>query len=134
MGIKSLGAVAVACDTADCDASKTITHPLNKADVADQALARSGWTITDDNVLCPVHSGTHVRFFAAIVPLAEQPGDRCYWTIPGSECDHLQGGVDRDDVWGHNVLYQGDAACRHRVVSSPGGGVKCVKCPGWFCF
>jgi hypothetical protein len=24
--------------------------------------------------------------------------------------------------------------CEHNVVSGPGGGVKCTKCRGWFCY
>ena len=31
-------------------------------------------------------------------------------------------------------LFDADLNCKHEVVSAPGGGVKCTKCPGWFCF
>jgi hypothetical protein len=31
-------------------------------------------------------------------------------------------------------LYNADPACKHEVYAAPGGGVKCRKCPGWFCY
>lgn len=31
-------------------------------------------------------------------------------------------------------LFDADPNCKHEVVSAPGGGVKCKKCSGWFCF
>ena len=31
-------------------------------------------------------------------------------------------------------LWDADPDCDHEVVNAPGGGVKCNKCPGWFCF
>lgn len=31
-------------------------------------------------------------------------------------------------------LYNADPDCDHDVQCAPGGGVKCTKCPGWFCF
>ena len=34
---------------------------------------------------------------------------------------------DTDDLW------DADPTCDHRVVSAPGGGIKCRKCTGWFC-
>lgn len=30
-------------------------------------------------------------------------------------------------------LYHADPNCDHRVVSAPGGGVKCRFCRGWYC-
>jgi hypothetical protein len=24
--------------------------------------------------------------------------------------------------------------CEHNIVTAPGGGVKCTKCKGWFCY
>jgi hypothetical protein len=35
------------------------------------------------------------------------------------------------DPWG---MHSATAGCEGEVVSAPGGGVKCTKCPGWFCF
>lgn len=31
-------------------------------------------------------------------------------------------------------LYNADDDCDHDVQPAPGGGVKCTRCPGWFCF
>ena len=49
-------------------------------------------------------------------PEAEPPAQRC------SEAQKT------DDIW--------DAAegCDGEVVSAPGGGIRCNKCSGWFCF
>lgn len=133
MGVRQLGAIIVTCDKAGCDERDQYLHPLGKVEEAEALAVKGAWSLSGGQVMCPVHAGTHVRFFGAVVPLKEQPRDRCYWTIPGEECEHLRDG-DRDDVWGHEELYQADRECRHRVVSAPGGGVKCVKCPGWFCY
>ena len=31
-------------------------------------------------------------------------------------------------------LNNADPDCKHEVVDAPGGGIKCTKCQGWFCF
>lgn len=31
-------------------------------------------------------------------------------------------------------LWNADPDCEHEVVNAPGGGVKCKKCRGWFCY
>lgn len=31
-------------------------------------------------------------------------------------------------------LWNADPNCEHNVVCAPGGGVKCTKCLGWFCY
>lgn len=31
-------------------------------------------------------------------------------------------------------LWGADPNCNHDVQCAPGGGVKCTKCPGWFCY
>ena len=31
-------------------------------------------------------------------------------------------------------LYNADPNCVHDVKAQLSGGVKCTKCPGWFCF
>jgi len=31
-------------------------------------------------------------------------------------------------------LYDADPECKHEVVSASGGGIKCTKCRGWFCY
>jgi len=31
-------------------------------------------------------------------------------------------------------LFNADPNCKHEVVGAPGGGVKCRKCKGWFCY
>ena len=31
-------------------------------------------------------------------------------------------------------LWGSEATCVHVVVSAPGGGIRCTKCPGWFCY
>lgn len=33
-----------------------------------------------------------------------------------------------EELWG------GDKNCQHLVYCAPGGGIKCVHCPGWFCY
>lgn len=31
-------------------------------------------------------------------------------------------------------LWNADPNCKHEIIGARGGGVKCTKCPGWFCF
>lgn len=31
-------------------------------------------------------------------------------------------------------LYDADPECRHNIKCASGGGIKCTKCGGWFCF
>lgn len=38
------------------------------------------------------------------------------------------------NLLGGTYLFAADENCKHKRGSSPGGGVKCASCPGWFCF
>lgn len=31
-------------------------------------------------------------------------------------------------------LYQADPKCDHYIIPASGGGIKCIKCGGWFCY
>ena len=31
-------------------------------------------------------------------------------------------------------LWDSDENCDHNIIDAPGGGVKCTKCNGWFCY
>lgn len=31
-------------------------------------------------------------------------------------------------------LFNANSECKHDIVCAPGGGVKCTKCNGWFCY
>lgn len=31
-------------------------------------------------------------------------------------------------------LFSADPDCLHWVKNAPGGGIRCVRCRGWFCF
>ena len=31
-------------------------------------------------------------------------------------------------------LLDADPKCKHKIVDAPGGGIKCTKCSGWFCY
>ncbi len=31
-------------------------------------------------------------------------------------------------------LYEADPACNHNIIDAAGGGIKCTKCKGWFCY
>ena len=37
-------------------------------------------------------------------------------------------------AWTKDDLWDADPTCKHNVVCAPGGGIKCTKCNGWFCF
>jgi hypothetical protein len=36
--------------------------------------------------------------------------------------------------WRNEELWDADPNCKHNVIDAPGGGVKCTKCDGWFCY
>jgi predicted RNase H-like HicB family nuclease len=36
--------------------------------------------------------------------------------------------------WETEELFDADPDCDHQVKDAPGGGVKCTKCNGWFCY
>jgi len=33
-----------------------------------------------------------------------------------------------------DYLHHATPGCQHVIVDAPGGGIKCTKCPGWFCY
>ena len=42
----------------------------------------------------------------------------------------------REDVVdeGEEELWDANPNCKHKIINASGGGVKCIKCGGWFCF
>lgn len=32
------------------------------------------------------------------------------------------------------VLFNADPNCEHKIEAQPSGGIRCVKCNGWFCY
>lgn len=55
------------------------------------------------------------------------------------DCDHdiilpEEAKVEIKDLSDGKELWDADPDCDHDVVCAPGGGIKCTKCPGWFCF
>lgn len=34
----------------------------------------------------------------------------------------------------HNELWESDPKCLHHITLPTGGGIRCSKCGGWFCF
>ena len=31
-------------------------------------------------------------------------------------------------------LHGADPSCKHHIIHANGGGIKCTKCAGWFCY
>jgi hypothetical protein len=31
-------------------------------------------------------------------------------------------------------LWNADPNCKHKIVNANGGGIRCIKCGGWFCY
>lgn len=42
--------------------------------------------------------------------------------------------VQQQEHLNETRLHGADPRCKHNVVLASGGGVKCTKCPGWFCY
>jgi len=40
----------------------------------------------------------------------------------------------KEDTVFEDELFDADPDCEHEIVDAHGGGVKCTKCTGWFCF
>lgn len=43
-------------------------------------------------------------------------------------------GISDDPEEFGQELWDADLNCDHDIQHAPGGGVKCTKCPGWFCY
>lgn len=39
-----------------------------------------------------------------------------------------------EDISDMNTLWDADPNCEHVEEAQSGGGVKCIKCGGWFCY
>lgn len=39
-----------------------------------------------------------------------------------------------EDADNYQELYNADPDCIHDIVSASGGGIRCTKCNGWFCY
>lgn len=129
MSVATVKALIFTCSDPDCTrrAERVIIDP-NTEDQVYESVLDKGWTVSDGQALCEIHSGRATMFQGRLVSLDEKPKDRRYWTIPGEEC-----GCAGSGLCSHRELYEADENCRHRVESAQGGGIKCVKCLGWFC-
>lgn len=58
------------------------------------------------------------------------------WTTGWNLMNEEYVGAEEDKtVKGYaDELYDADPNCDHVIVNAPGGGVKCEKCSGWFCY
>lgn len=56
----------------------------------------------------------------------------CYTPPPVRETWIKPGDEDKGDF--ATVLWNAAVGCDHDIQSPPGGGVKCTKCGGWYCF
>lgn len=52
------------------------------------------------------------------------------YLLPRAEPIALPGG----ETFPSDLLYDEDPECDHDIRDAPGGGIKCSKCPGWFCY
>lgn len=34
----------------------------------------------------------------------------------------------------YEELYNADSNCKHNIIDANGGGIRCTKCNGWFCY
>ena len=51
------------------------------------------------------------------------------------EVARLRVSKEEDTVIEYNgELFRADPDCKHEVYAKMAGGVKCRKCPGWFCY
>lgn len=49
------------------------------------------------------------------------------------QCTALSNPIDRYPLF-KQILYHADPNCHHDIRPQLAGGVKCVKCGGWFCY
>lgn len=47
---------------------------------------------------------------------------------PEEQQKHDELFLELDELW------NADPNCQHETYCAPGGGIKCRKCPGWFCY
>lgn len=129
MSVATAKALIFTCSDTGCKRrdERVILDPDTEDQIYESVLDK-GWTVSGGQALCEIHSGSATMFQGRLVSLAERPSDRCYWTVSGEECGHTGSSLSF-----HRELYGADESCRHRVESAQGGGVKCVKCLGWFC-
>lgn len=65
------------------------------------------------------------------------PGDNRlgnYFVCHGLSCKQKMTQELFDEFAKNADLFDADPECKHEIVDAPGGGVKCTKCTGWFCF
>lgn len=67
-------------------------------------------------IICPVHGAQNVRDIAPIGPTMTRPAMRTIIQVP----------------W-DGSLYSADPNCQHYITYAPGGGVRCIRCQGWYC-
>ena len=61
--------------------------------------------------------------------MREHPGN--HWTCTRCGTEHDVGSVTPRPA--SPVLYDADPNCAHQIVAKA-SGVKCARCPGWFCY
>ncbi len=57
-----------------------------------------------------------------------------YSQVTPTFCEKCKEKLDRYPKFDEKLLVDADPNCRHEIVDASGGGVKCKKCNGWFCF
>ncbi len=107
-GALSLTMMAVACT-------------LEKTGHAAVHISREDLATICDRMHVACSNGVHTGMFISVrpktsAPEAEVPAETSTTPEPEQE------------------LYDADPNCKHQTVDAPGGGIKCTRCAGWFCF
>jgi hypothetical protein len=79
-----------------------------------------GEILTGDGHFAPPSAGMPGRF------MCKRPAPSAFVAEVEKTFDEM---LEEDEE-----LWDADPNCKHNVVAQRGGGIKCTKCPGWFCF
>ena len=66
--------------------------------------------------------------FSAIMEHGKCVGTRIVYVLNGARVLKDLRDKPKEELWG------ADPNCNHKIVTARGGGVKCTKCQGWFCY
>lgn len=68
------------------------------------------------------------------IPIEEEIPHNAH-TVGNYPDDKLQQiNVAYEDFTGQHILYNARPDCKHQVQAQLSGGIRCIKCGGWYCY
>lgn len=68
------------------------------------------------------------------LPIETEPLRKAHTLGNYSNNERQQIFFEYEGFWGRHILYNARPSCEHEIQAQLSGGIRCIKCGGWYCY